>query len=262
MSAQPLATGEMCREERERLVQQRMEDMRRKNEELLRRHAEIEADKKNADLLSRAAIKDCSLRKPPPAESSTSPRDNAEKKPPKPREPRVRPVPPPVEDSLTHRMQRLSMEDGPPPDPNYRFLADRMREGDADGGGDRGGSRRHRDNYGGQDFDNVRHAMRQDKALQRESGPVLPPKLAMTGRQRREYEQWKSDRAAIDQERMQRHTDAEGNFTREWDLHKGQKQMGLSSPLTDCRAPLGGFSLGSRTHMREIPSPPSEPEIW
>ncbi|XP_075721358.1 uncharacterized protein LOC119167760 isoform X2 [Rhipicephalus microplus] len=125
-----------------------------------------------------------------------------------------------------------------------------MREGDADGGGDRGGSRRHRDNYGGQDFDNVRHAMRQDKALQRESGPVLPPKLAMTGRQRREYEQWKSDRAAIDQERMQRHTDAEGNFTREWDLHKGQKQMGLSSPLTDCRAPLGGFSLGSRTHMR------------
>ncbi|KAL3185550.1 hypothetical protein MRX96_028952 [Rhipicephalus microplus] len=66
MSAQPLATGEMCREERERLVQQRMEDMRRKNEELLRRHAEIEADKKNADLLSRAAIKDCSLRKPPP----------------------------------------------------------------------------------------------------------------------------------------------------------------------------------------------------
>ncbi|KAH8029286.1 hypothetical protein HPB51_024996 [Rhipicephalus microplus] len=117
-------------------------------------------------------------------------------------------------------------EDGPPPDPNYRFLADRMREGDADGGGDRGGSRRHRDNYGGQDFDNVRHAMRQDKALQRESGPVLPPKLAMTGRQRREYEQWKSDRAAIDQERMQRHTDAEGNFTREWDLHKGQKQMG------------------------------------
>ncbi|KAH7972398.1 hypothetical protein HPB52_011882 [Rhipicephalus sanguineus] len=111
-------------------------------------------------------------------------------------------------------------EDGPPPDPNYRFLADRMREGDADGGGDRGGSRRHRDNYGGQDFDNVRHAMRQDKALQRESGHVLPPKLAMTGRQRREYEQWKSDRAAIDQERMQRHTDAEGNFTREWDLHK------------------------------------------
>uniref|UniRef100_L7LSC2 Uncharacterized protein n=1 Tax=Rhipicephalus pulchellus TaxID=72859 RepID=L7LSC2_RHIPC len=285
MSAQPLPTGEMSREDRERLVQQRMEDMRRKNEELLRRHAEIEADKKNADLLSSAAIKDYSLRKPPPAESSSSPRDNAEKKPPKPREPRVRPVPPPVErDSLTHRMQRLSTEDGPPPDPNYRFLADRMREGDADGGGDRGGSRRHRDNYGGQDFDNVRggdrggsrrhrdnyggqdfdnvrHAMRQDKALQRESGPVLPPKLAMTGRQRREYEQWKSDRAAIDQERMQRHTDAEGNFTREWDLHKEQ-QLGPPSPQTERRAPLGGSSLGSRIYMRGPPSPPSEPEIW
>ncbi|KAH6925133.1 hypothetical protein HPB50_001179 [Hyalomma asiaticum] len=232
---QPLATGDMSREEKEQIIQLRMEEMRRKNEELLRRHAEIEADKKNADLLSSAAIKDNSLRKPPPAESSSLPQEKAEKKPLKPkqpREPRVRPVPPPVErDSVTHRMQRLSMEDGPPPDPNYRFLADRMREGDADGcgdtGGDRGGSRRHRDNYGGQDFDNVRHAMRQDKALRRESNSVLPPNLAMTGRQRREYEQWKSDRAAIDQERMQRHTDAEGNFTREWDLHKGQ-QMGRS----------------------------------
>ncbi|XP_049267229.1 coiled-coil domain-containing protein 9B [Rhipicephalus sanguineus] len=182
------------------------------------------------------------------AESSSSPQDSAEKKPPKPREPRVRPLPPPVErDSLTHRMQRLSTEDGPPPDPNYRFLADRMREGDADGGGDRGGSRRHRDNYGGQDFDNVRHAMRQDKALQRESGHVLPPKLAMTGRQRREYEQWKSDRAAIDQERMQRHTDAEGNFTREWDLHK---ELGPPSPQTERRALQGGFSSGSRIYMR------------
>lgn len=259
MSAQPLATGDMSREEKEQIIQQRMEEMRRKNEELLRRHAEIEADKRNADLLSSGAIKDNSLRKPPPAESSSSSQEKAEKKPLKPkqpREPRVRPVLPPVErDSVTHRMQRLSMEDGPPPDPNYRFLADRMREGDADGGvdtgGDRGGSRRHRDNYGGQDFDNVRHAMRQDKALRRESNSVLPPNLAMTGRQRREYEQWKSDRAAIDQERMQRHTDAEGNFTREWDLHKGQ-QMGPPSPPTERRAPRGGSSLGSHSYSRGV----------
>nr|XP_054929146.1 coiled-coil domain-containing protein 9-like isoform X1 [Dermacentor andersoni] len=250
---QPLTTGEMSREDRERLVQQRMEDMRRKNEELLRRHAEIEADKKNADLLSSAAIKDNSLRKPPSADSSSLTQEKAEKKPPKPREPRelrVRAVPPPVErDALAHRMQRLSTEDGPPPDPNYRFLADRMREGDADGDGDasrdRGSSRRHRDNYGGQDFENVRHAMRQDKALQREAGHALPPKLAMTGRQRREYEQWKSDRAAIDQARMQRHMDSEGNFTREWDLHKDE-QLGPPSPPTDRRAPRGGCTLESR----------------
>ncbi|XP_054929147.1 uncharacterized protein [Dermacentor andersoni] len=264
---QPLTTGEMSREDRERLVQQRMEDMRRKNEELLRRHAEIEADKKNADLLSSAAIKDNSLRKPPSADSSSLTQEKAEKKPPKPREPRelrVRAVPPPVErDALAHRMQRLSTEDGPPPDPNYRFLADRMREGDADGDGDasrdRGSSRRHRDNYGGQDFENVRHAMRQDKALQREAGHALPPKLAMTGRQRREYEQWKSDRAAIDQARMQRHMDSEGNFTREWDLHKDE-QLGPPSPPTDRRAPRGGCTLESR--MRGTPSPPPEEEIW
>lgn len=154
-------------------------------------------------------------------------------------------------------MQRLSLEDGPPPDPNYRFLADRMREGDGNesgesgsGAGDRGGSRRHRDNYGGQDFENVRHAMRQDKAQQRESGGhALPPKLAMTGRQRREYEQWKNDRASIDQERMQRHMDAEGHFTREWDLHKEHQLEPPSPPLNERRG-SSSCQGGGRIYLR------------
>ncbi|KAK8774371.1 hypothetical protein V5799_011097 [Amblyomma americanum] len=63
----PLAAagGDLSREDRERLVEQRIENMRLKNEELLRRHAEVEADKKNADLLSSAALKENALRKPP-----------------------------------------------------------------------------------------------------------------------------------------------------------------------------------------------------
>ncbi|XP_077520719.1 uncharacterized protein LOC144132279 isoform X2 [Amblyomma americanum] len=238
MSAQPLAAagGDLSREDRERLVEQRIENMRLKNEELLRRHAEVEADKKNADLLSSAALKENALRKPPLVATTAV----SEKRSSKPRVPRVRPVPP------------ATPEDGPPPDPNYRFLADRMREGDGDGesagGGDRGGSRRHRDNYGGQDFENVRHAMRQDKALQRESGGhALPPKLAMTGRQRREYEQWKSDRANIDQERMQRHMDAEGHFTREWDLHK-EHQLEPPSPPNERRG--SSSCQGGRIYLR------------
>uniref|UniRef100_A0A1E1X6B0 Putative elongation factor 1 alpha n=1 Tax=Amblyomma aureolatum TaxID=187763 RepID=A0A1E1X6B0_9ACAR len=253
MSAQPLAAGggDLSREDRERLVEQRMESMRLKNEELLRRHAEVEADKKNADLLSSAALKDNALRKPPQVATPSV----SEKHESRPRVPRVRPSPPAApRDSESRRMQRLSLEDGPPPDPNYRFLADRMREGDGDGGGesgggggDRGGSRRHRDNYGGQDFENVRHAMRQDKAQQRESGGhALPPKLAMTGRQRREYEQWKSDRASIDQERMQRHMDSEGHFTREWDLHK-EHQLEPPSPPNETQS---SSCQGGRIYLR------------
>lgn len=239
MSAQP-ANGELSWEEKERLVQERMERMRIKNEELLKRHAEIEADKRNADLLSSSAVKDYALRKPattPPAaakEGGGGDHVRESKPPPPKREPRMKPLAPREVDQ--QRPQRLSSDEGPPPDPGFRFLADRMR----DQGGDCGGSRRHRDNYGGQDFENVRLAMRQDRALHKEAGCVLPPKLSMTGRQRREYEEWKSERSSIDAERLQRHLDAEGNFVREWDLHKQHLRDSRSPSPERTRLPSGG----------------------
>lgn len=228
MSAQP-ANGELSREEKEQLLQERMEKIRIRNEELLRRHAEIEADKRNADLLSSTAVMDSASRKAtatPPASGG----DQARESKPAKREPRVKPLPPrEAPDQQQQRQQRLSSEEGPPPDPGFRFLADRMR--DQQGGGDRGGSRRHRDNYGGQDFENVRMAMRQDRALQKEcGGALLPPKLSMTGRQRREYEEWKSERSSIDAERLQRQLDAQGNYVREWDLHKAHLRGSSRSP--------------------------------
>ena len=44
----------------------------------------------------------------------------------------------------------------------------------------------------------------------------------MTGRERREYLDWKAEREAIDKARMERQKGAEGSWTREWDVDKGR----------------------------------------
>ncbi|CAN7983660.1 unnamed protein product, partial [Ixodes hexagonus] len=276
--------ADLSKEEKEELARQRMENMRLKNEEIRRRHAEIEADKKNADLFSSSAIKEGGAKKSPPDASQpgerrpSGPRSNP-RAPPRsqgqhqPRDegsrgggggrggarqrlrfdeqqPQDGEFPTPPRDGGEKRPQRLSAEDLPPPDPNFRFLADRMREGGGGGGGGpprappvgapqqeerggpvgpggpRGGSRRHRHNYGGQDFENVKPTMRHDRDMEREfpESPPRNPCMRMTGRQRREYEQWKMDREQIDQERMQRHVNAAGEFRREWDHHKDSQE--------------------------------------
>ncbi|EEC19215.1 conserved hypothetical protein [Ixodes scapularis] len=249
--------ADLSREEKEELAKQRMEDMRLKNEEIRRRHAEIEADKKNADLFSSSAIKEGAVKKSPPDASQPGER--------RPNPQRSNPRGPPRSQGQhrprdegnrggarqrprfeEHPQQDAEFptppEDLPPPDPNFRFLADRMREGGGGGGGGppraplgapqqderggqgapRGGSRRHRHNYGGQDFENVKPTMRHDRDMEREfpESPPRNPCMRMTGRQRREYDQWKMDREQIDQERLQRHVNAAGEFRREWDHHK------------------------------------------
>ncbi|XP_069937574.1 coiled-coil domain-containing protein 9-like [Cherax quadricarinatus] len=112
----------MSREEKEKLLNQKMENIRRKNEELRKRHQEIEADKKNADIFSSTVTMD-------------------EVKPYKMKMPRVRPErsdrpremldhpPPPRPADIMPSRQRLSENDGPPPDPSYRFLSDPDRDG-------------------------------------------------------------------------------------------------------------------------------------
>ncbi|XP_064484924.1 filaggrin-like isoform X2 [Ornithodoros turicata] len=259
---------ELSKEEKEEMVERRMDDMRRKNEELLKRYAEIEADKKNADLFSSSAIKD-SPKKVVPAhevQANASERKRVLRPPeqPKPlRRPHTTLTEKPPQNKIQpeeRRMQRLSADDHPPPDPGFRFLADRMREQGEDEGangqrtGDwgeqRGHSQRHRRNYGGKDFENVGPTMRHQRDLEREY-PESPPRnlaMRMTGRQRREYEQWKCDRERIDQERLQRHTTASGEFKREWDHHK-EEQEDLP-PQSGRKYEDQGHSYGSRVFSR------------
>lgn len=111
----------MSREEKEKLLNQRMESMRRKNEELRKRHEEIEADKQNADKFSSTVtmeeVKPYVMKAPRVRpERAERQRDPADPPPPRPAD--VMPA-----------RQRLSENDGPPPDPSYRFLSDPDRDG-------------------------------------------------------------------------------------------------------------------------------------
>ncbi|XP_045624082.2 uncharacterized protein [Procambarus clarkii] len=112
----------MSREEKEKLLNQKMENIRRKNEELRKRHQEIEADKKNADIFSSKVTMD--EVKP---YKMKAPRSRPERSD-KPREMLDHPPPPRPADIMPSR-QRLSENDGPPPDPSYRFLSDPDRDG-------------------------------------------------------------------------------------------------------------------------------------
>lgn len=47
--------------------------------------------------------------------------------------------------------------------------------------------------------------------------------LQMTGRERREYAQWRAERERIDRERLQRQKIAEGLWKREWDVGKKEQ---------------------------------------
>ncbi|XP_042214414.1 uncharacterized protein LOC121861023 isoform X1 [Homarus americanus] len=113
---------QMSREEKEKLLNQKMENIRRKNEELRKRHQEIEADKKNADIFSSTVTMD--EVKP---YVMKIPRSRPER-PDKPREMLDQPQPLRPADIMPSR-QRLSENDGPPPDPSYRFLSDPDRDG-------------------------------------------------------------------------------------------------------------------------------------
>ncbi|XP_061172772.1 coiled-coil domain-containing protein 9-like isoform X2 [Saccostrea echinata] len=115
---------------------------------------------------------------------------------------------------------------GPPPDPAYNFLSDRYRLGERPPENPRGEtSRRHPKNYGGEDFGNVKNRMRKERE-RRDRGRGGPPRnkmemaINMTGRERREYVEWKAERDKVDQARIDRQKSASGEWKREWDTQK------------------------------------------
>uniref|UniRef100_A0A0L8FQV5 Uncharacterized protein n=1 Tax=Octopus bimaculoides TaxID=37653 RepID=A0A0L8FQV5_OCTBM len=170
-----------------------------------------------------------------------------------------RPKPPARGKGPGNRVKERPKSLGPPPDPAYNFLADRRREGpgydrgDRDGGGGGGGGssgsggrggggggecsnlkdnrakdvRRHPKNYGGIDFQNVKSKMK--AARDRQSFNSTPPtkmemSISMTGRERRQYMEWKAERDRVDKERIERQKSASGEWRREWDAEKHQQE--------------------------------------
>ena len=45
--------------------------------------------------------------------------------------------------------------------------------------------------------------------------------MAMSGKERREYETWRKERDEVEQQRMSRQKESSGEWRREWDREKG-----------------------------------------
>ncbi|XP_061172773.1 coiled-coil domain-containing protein 9-like isoform X3 [Saccostrea echinata] len=138
---------------------------------------------------------------------------------------------------------------GPPPDPAYNFLSDRYRLGERPPENPRGEtSRRHPKNYGGEDFGNVKNRMRKERE-RRDRGRGGPPRnkmemaINMTGRERREYVEWKAERDKVDQARIDRQKSASGEWKREWDTQKDHTEE-ASQRMEPGKRPAGRIGSG------------------
>ncbi|XP_048474107.1 coiled-coil domain-containing protein 9 isoform X2 [Rhincodon typus] len=76
--------------------------------------------------------------------------------------------------------------------------------------------------------------------------------MSMTGRERAEYVRWKKEREQIDQERLERHRNAMGQWRREWDAEKTESMFKDN--------PVPTVSAEGRS-MRDDRRPPKPPTI-
>ncbi|EFX67956.1 hypothetical protein DAPPUDRAFT_330570 [Daphnia pulex] len=131
----------MSKEEREAAINQKIEEIRRKNATITQRYQEIENDKKNAENFSLVAtqrMKTRSVTGNDVDDNSPTMKQPAAARPEKsemnrePKEPRKIKKKHSVSDlaaTTDFRPQRLTENDLPPPDPVFSYLTDRLREG-------------------------------------------------------------------------------------------------------------------------------------
>ncbi|XP_015586430.1 titin homolog [Cephus cinctus] len=198
-------------------LEEKINKIRQQNEEIRRRHEEVEADKKNAAKLN-ALVKmvpstDWPERKEPPEFSNPLPRTNQKPKPTN-RE-HEHPLQYHAAGGNSKKVHIFAEGDGPPPDPKYNFLADSEREEHAmeeprDNERNRGRNKPSRGSFrkrgsGGRDV-HIKD-FRGHQTVQRPD--TLP-----------EYEAWRAERNRIDEARISRQRTAEGSWRREWDIDK------------------------------------------
>lgn len=214
------AAGDEERAKKEELVEARMRMIRKKNEELLRRQKEIEEDRKNADMYSEMAAK-----KNPGSFPSTGVnkevadtglgrgrgrglmlremrketlkakqweakrRENIQKE---------------------EEERKKKAESSSPPS---RFLVDKDRVDMSKTSG------RNERSWGGASFNQVINRVQREKEGSRPGRNKGNIELTMSGKERREYSQWKEERSRIDEERKARQKKT-GNWSRAWDQTK------------------------------------------
>ncbi|XP_043277356.1 uncharacterized protein [Venturia canescens] len=197
-------------------LEEKINKIRLRNEEIKRRYEEVEADKKNAaklDALAKPILQeDWPTRKEPP-EFSGPVKQNSK---PKQSIRRHNDQPPHHYIGTGEGKKNHTFADGqgPPPDPKYNFLADSEREEpgnetSVDSDRNRGRNKTTRGGFkrrgSGRDWHAKEHWNQHEP-----SGNTSHP----------DYEAWRAERNRIDEARISRQRTAEGNWRREWDNDK------------------------------------------
>uniref|UniRef100_A0A8C6LC40 Coiled-coil domain containing 9 n=1 Tax=Nothobranchius furzeri TaxID=105023 RepID=A0A8C6LC40_NOTFU len=241
------------KEEKDAELDKRIEALRKKNEALVKRHQEIQEDKKKAE---QEGIAVTTPRRPRPHDPETDRRKMEKENITvtvdlcKPAGVRTGPSAVPSMHlsqlrtaSLNHKgvfeqeweekrrqniekmneeMERIAeYERGQRADgdkPIRNFLDDPRRSGPAPDMDRKEGSRRHIRNWGGLDFDKVKTGAELEREPDAKGSVDMT--MSMTGRERAEYLRWKKEREQIDEERLARHRNATGQWRREWDAQK------------------------------------------
>lgn len=214
------AAGDEERAKKEELVEARMRMIRKKNEELLRRQKEIEEDRKNADMYSEMAAK-----KNPGSFPSTGVNKEVagiglgrgrgrglmlremrkETLKAKQWEAKRREN---IQKEEEERKKKAEFSSTP-----SRFLVDNDRVDMSKTSG------RNERSWGGASFNQVINRVQREKEGSRPGRNKGNIELTMSGKERREYSQWKEERSRIDEERKARQKKT-GNWSRAWDQTK------------------------------------------
>lgn len=215
----------MSQKDQEAAIDERIERIRKRNEEIQRRYAEVEADKLNAEKLN-AAVKFS------PAPVKNTERRNLPRPQPQPinKNPRFeRKVPDKTYVAKPHaqgkKFSSFSDADGPPPDPVYTFLSDSSR--DVHKGDHFTEEKTTKEHFSNDEFRGSRGGGR-GRGWMRGRGNTNRGARRGAGNQptrqspqmQPDYQAWRAEREKIDQDRITRQKTAEGNWRREWDSKK------------------------------------------
>ncbi|XP_033322836.2 uncharacterized protein LOC117218504 [Megalopta genalis] len=213
-------------------LEAKINKIRQQNEEIRRRHQEVEEDKKNAAklnaLVQMVPSSDWPERKEPP-EFSNPPK--AKQKSAKEKHEYTMQAHP----SEGKKIHSFAHGEGPPPDPKYNFLADSEREEPS--------SEYAKESSGNKLHNKVMRGNFKKKTGGRENHMQKDNKV-YKGNYRDEsqpgYDAWRAERNRIDEDRISRQRTAEGNWRREWDNDKMHIIDDVAKKTT--RSTLGDFA--------------------
>lgn len=204
---------------KEELVEARMRMIRKKNEELMRRQKEIEEDRKNADMYSEMAVKKSPGSFPSGVNKEVAGTGSGRGRGRGLMLREMRKETLKAKQWEAKRRENIQKEEeerkkkAESSSPTSRFLVDNDRVDMSKTSG------RNEQSWGGASFNQVINRVQREKESFRPGRNKGNIELTMSGKERREYSQWKEERSRIDEERKARQKKT-GNWSRAWDQTK------------------------------------------